>query len=39
MVRLLERIRERYGSMVGYAREIGVSESSLARLGERLLEA
>ncbi len=39
MVRLLERIRERYGSMGGYAREIGVAESALARLEERLLEA
>ncbi len=38
MVSLLERIRARYGSMHGYARGIGVSDESIQRLRERLLE-
>ena len=38
MISLLERLRERYGSIEGYAREIGVSEESLARLRAGLLE-
>ncbi len=38
MVSLLERIRARYGSMHGYARGIGVSDASIERLRERLLE-
>jgi protein-tyrosine phosphatase len=39
MIRLLERIEGKYGSMRGYARAIGVSERSLARLEERMLES
>lgn len=39
MVALLERLRERYGSMEGYARDIGVPDGAVARLRERLLEA
>lgn len=38
MSSLLGRLRERYGSVEGYATESGVPESSLARLRERLLE-
>jgi protein-tyrosine phosphatase len=38
MISLLARIRERYGSMRGYAREIGVSDESIRRLESRLLE-
>ncbi len=38
MVSLLERIRARYGSMHGYARDIGVSDASIERLRGRLLE-
>ena len=38
MISLLERVRERYGSMLGYASAIGVGEEDLARLRERLLE-
>ena len=38
MVSLLERIRERYGDMAGYAREIGVSTGAVDRLRVSLLE-
>ncbi|MGI9591935.1 MAG: tyrosine-protein phosphatase [Myxococcota bacterium] len=38
MVSLLERIRERYGDMTGYAREIGISERAVDRLRSSLLE-
>jgi protein-tyrosine phosphatase len=38
MISLLERVRARYGSMHGYARGIGVSDESIERLRERLLE-
>jgi protein tyrosine/serine phosphatase len=38
MASLLERIRARYGSMHGYARGIGLSDESIRRLRERLLE-
>jgi protein-tyrosine phosphatase len=38
MISLLARVAERYGSMHGYAREIGVSEDALERLRARLLE-
>jgi protein-tyrosine phosphatase len=38
MISLLDRIRERYGSMRGYAQHIGVSDVALDRLAERLLE-
>ena len=38
MIRLLERVRDEYGSMLGYARAIGVDEGQVARLRERLLE-
>ncbi len=38
MISLLERVREQYGSMRGYASSIGVGEEDLARLCERLLE-
>jgi protein-tyrosine phosphatase len=38
MLRLLERVRERYGSMEGYAVRIGLPEETLARLRQRLLE-
>lgn len=38
MVCLLEKIRERYGSMRGYARHIGVADTALDRLADRLLE-
>jgi protein-tyrosine phosphatase len=38
MIALLTRIRDRYGSMRGYAREIGVSDESVERFESRLLE-
>jgi protein-tyrosine phosphatase len=38
MISLLERVREKYGSMRGYAREIGVPDATVARLERRLLE-
>ncbi len=38
MVSLLERLRQKYGGMVGYAHEIGVSEQAIERLRVRLLE-
>jgi protein-tyrosine phosphatase len=38
MVRLLERLRERYGSLAEYAGAIGVSSRSVERLRGRLLE-
>ena len=38
MIHLLERVREKYGSMHDYARAIGVGEAQLASLRERLLE-
>ena len=38
MISLLERVGEKYGSMRGYAREIGVSDQAVARLERRLLE-
>jgi protein-tyrosine phosphatase len=38
MVAFLARIRERYGSMHGYARAAGVMEALVGRLAERLLE-
>jgi protein tyrosine/serine phosphatase len=37
MVRFLAAMRERYGSMRGYARTAGVAERVLDRLGERLV--
>jgi len=39
MVRLLEKVRERYGSMQTYAAEAGVRPDTLVRLRERLLDA
>ncbi len=38
MVQLLDRLREKYGSMADYAREIGLSDALLASLRSRLLE-
>ena len=38
MVAFLARIRERYGSMRGYARVAGVADAVVERLAERLLE-
>jgi len=38
MVALLEKVRERYGSMRGYARAAGLEDAVLARLEARLLE-
>jgi len=38
MISLLERVRERYGSMRGYAHAAGVTEETLTRLEARLLE-
>ena len=37
-ISLLARVREQYGDMTGYAREIGVSEQAIQRLRARLLE-
>jgi hypothetical protein len=36
---LLDRVRERYGSVSDYALAAGVSQSSVERLRDRLLEA
>jgi len=38
MISLLERVREKYGSMCGYVREIGVPDDAVERLERRLLE-
>jgi protein tyrosine/serine phosphatase len=38
MVSLLDRVREKYGDMDGYAREIGISERTIDRLRARLLD-
>jgi protein-tyrosine phosphatase len=38
MIALLTRLRERYGSMRGYARDIGVSDESIRCLESRLLD-
>lgn len=38
MIALLDRVRESYGDMAGYAREIGVSDRAIEGLRERLLE-
>lgn len=38
MERFLARVREAWGSMAGYAREIGVGEADVARLRARLVE-
>ena len=38
MISLLDKVRERYGSMGDYVREIGVSDDHVQRLEERLLE-
>ena len=38
MISLLRSVREKYGGMDTYAREIGVSEASVERLRSRLLE-
>lgn len=38
MISLLERVGEKYGSMRGYVREIGVPDAAVARLERRLLE-
>lgn len=38
MIEMLARLRERYGSVCGYARAAGVSEGTLERLAVRLLE-
>jgi protein-tyrosine phosphatase len=38
MVALLERLREKYGSMRGYVRAAGVADATLERLAARLLE-
>ena len=38
MISLLDRVRERYGSMADYALAAGVSRSSVERLRDRLLE-
>jgi protein tyrosine/serine phosphatase len=38
MVSLLDRLRERYGSVLDYALAAGVSERSIERLRDRLLE-
>ena len=35
---LLESVRHFHGSMRGFAREIGISDATVAQLGERLLE-
>jgi len=39
MISLLEKIRERYGSMRAYVRAIGVSDDDVALLETRMLEA
>jgi hypothetical protein len=38
MISLLERIREKYGSMRAYVREIGVPDAAVARLEKSVLE-
>lgn len=38
MVALLERVRDKYGDMTGYARDIGVGGPAIERLRARLLE-
>ncbi len=38
MLSLLERVRERYGSMRGYVSEIGVPDAAVTRLESRVLE-
>ncbi len=38
MVALLERVRDRYGSMRGYVAAIGVADADVARIEELLLE-
>jgi len=38
MVTFLERVRERYGSMRGYARAAGIADALVDRLTERLLQ-
>ncbi|HEY8156036.1 MAG TPA: tyrosine-protein phosphatase [Myxococcota bacterium] len=38
MISLLERVGEKYGSMRGYVREIGVPDDAVERLERRLLE-
>src|SRR5947209_1879179 len=38
MIAFLASMRERYGSMRGYARAAGVTDALVERLGERLLE-
>jgi protein-tyrosine phosphatase len=37
MISLLRRLRERYGSVGGYVREIGVGDAAISRLRDRLL--
>ena len=37
MISLLRRLRERYGSVCGYVREIGVGDATISRLRDRLL--
>jgi hypothetical protein len=39
MAGFLARVAEKYGSMVEYARDIGIAEADVARLRERLVEA
>ena len=38
MIELLDGIRERHGSMEGYARTVGLDDAAIASLRERLLE-
>lgn len=38
MIALLERVAEKYGSMRGYVREIGVPDEAVARLERRVIE-
>lgn len=38
MITLLEQVRKHYGSLLGYARSIGVSDASLERLAAELLQ-
>jgi hypothetical protein len=37
MLSLLERVREKYGSMRGYVSEIGVPDDAVAQLEHRML--
>lgn len=39
MIRLLDQVRDKYGTMRDYAREIGVSDAQITRLRARLLES